>query len=347
MSAEIREEDLRSSRRLIAADDYLHTAGNDLTWNESRYIDFFDGSSALGGWLRTGMRPNEGHAEVSTCVNLPDGRCAFFYSRSPIDHNGLDAGGQSWLVGDPFRRSVVRYRGPALLLEDPWALLDPKSAFATSTRCQVSLELHVSTLGIEAVMGSDQSHIDLIFLPGQADWHYQHLCWTSGAVTVDGQRFDVDGRGGKDHSWGPRNWMAKHYMRWFTAVAEDDSIGFMLMRAVGPTKATRSGHLWMDGALHLVDDFHMANTFADEAPHQLTRTELVIRAGDNVVTAAGQPVSWVPLRHRASGEGGESRPLRIVKSPTRWKFGDGRSGVGMSEMHDLVDNGGVPVGLDD
>ncbi len=31
----------------------------------------------VGGWFRIGNRPNEGHAEMSACVYLPDGRVAF------------------------------------------------------------------------------------------------------------------------------------------------------------------------------------------------------------------------------------------------------------------------------
>lgn len=66
-------------------------------------------------------------------------------------------------------------------------------------------------------------------------------------VRVGERTWTVDGRGGKDHSWGPRNWHAKIYLRWLIA-ASDDNHGFMLVRAVGPTKKTRSGYL-LDGGL--------------------------------------------------------------------------------------------------
>src|SRR5256885_2320677 len=96
-----------TDRRLDVADDYLHPPGAESNWNESRYIDFHDRASGVGGWLRIGMRPNEGHAETSVCVTLPDGRCAFYFTRAPIAANGLVAGGQEWLIGDPYRRTAV------------------------------------------------------------------------------------------------------------------------------------------------------------------------------------------------------------------------------------------------
>jgi len=39
----------------------------------------------MGGWVRMGNRPNEGYAEVTVCLYLPDGRVAFNYKRPKID----------------------------------------------------------------------------------------------------------------------------------------------------------------------------------------------------------------------------------------------------------------------
>ncbi len=336
-----------SARVLSPADEYLHAVGPEGSWNESRYIDFHDSATGTGGWFRIGVRPNEQHAEMSACINLPDGRTAFSFERVPVDRNRLVVGGQEWTIGDPYRVNTVSYHGPMLVLADPWVLTEPKRAFATSPRVDAAIDLRVESAGLDAVMGADQDHIDRIFLPGQADWHYQHLCWVTGTVTVGDETFRIDGRGGKDHSWGPRNWLAKIYLRWLTAVSVDDELGFMLVRAVGPTKQTRSGHVWEKGEFHLVDDFDMRNTFADQAPYELVRTELTVRAGDRSWTAVGTPEAWLPLRHLAKDENGDPALLRIVKSPTRWTFGDGRPGVGMSEIHDRIDAAGHPAGIDD
>ena len=69
--------------------------------------------------------------------------------------------------------------------------------------------------------------------------------------------------------------------------------------------------------------------------------------GPTDITAVGTPEAWLPLRHLAKDENGDPALLRIVKSPTRWTFGDGRPGVGMSEIHDRIDAAGHPAGIDD
>jgi len=330
--------------RLTDADEGIHPVGPEDNWNESRYIDYWDPTSGVGGWLRIGMRPNEGRAEMSSCTYLPDGRAAFFFERAPIDGNGLVAGGQSWEIDEPYRRNRVRYRGEVLLLDDPWLLTDPKTAYGTSPRAAAEIDLEVVSQGLDAVMGFDQDHIDRIFLPGQASFHYQHLGRTTGTVRIGDRSWQVDGRGGKDHSWGPRNWHAKIYLRWLSCSVDDDN-GFMLTRAVGPTKKTRSGFVWEDGAFHLVDDFTMRNRYADGPNYELLGTEVQIRAGTRNWRATGTPQAWLPARHRQPGADGKEAILRIVKSPTSWVWG-GRDGTGHCEWHDLMVDG-KPIALDD
>jgi hypothetical protein len=330
---------------LTDADEAVHEAGHASNWNESRYVDFFDAAQRMGGWFRLGNRPNEGRAEVSACIYLPNGHVAFMFSRPPIIGNGLGAGGLEWEVIEPWSTTRVTYSGEVLVLEDPWTLTDPKEAFTRSPRAWCRVDLTCQTQGLGAVMGADQDHIERIFLPGQADFHYQHLARSFGTVHVGDRTWTVDGRGGKDHSWGPRNWHAKTYMRWLIAAVDDDH-GFMLMRAVGPTKQTRSGFVWDEGSFHLVDDFGMRNTYAGASHYELTAVEVTARSGPRSWSAAGTPRSWVPLRHRQPVAAGEVATLRIVKSPAEWRFGDGRTGVGMLEYHDLL-NGGRPVALAD
>jgi hypothetical protein len=148
-----------------------------------------------------------------------------------------------------------------------------------------------------------------------------------------------------DHSWGPRNWHAKIYLRWLIASFTDD-YGFMLVRGVGPTKKTRSGFVWENGIFHLVDDFEMNNTTANDPNFELKKVELLIKSGDRRWRATGTPQAWLPLRHRQTDADGNPALLRIVKSPAEWVDGEGHTGEGMLEYHDLMQNG-RPYGLDD
>lgn len=326
--------------RLQDSDEYIHDPGPETNWNESRYVDFFDSSNGAGGWLRLGTRPNQGFAEMSACVSLPTGGAAFMYGRPAITGNGLAAGGQTWGVDVPFGRTTAEYVGSLILLPDPWALAEPGAAFRTAEVVEGRLSLISRAGGLTSVMGADQADIERIFLPGQAAFHYQHLVRTTGTVQVGSQRWAIDGLGGRDHSWGPRNWHAKTYLRWLIAMV-DEGTGFMLTRAVGPGAQTRGGFVWDNGTFRLVDNFELRNSYADAPHYEMRSTAVRITAGPLQWTATGTPTGWLPLRHRQDGN-----TLRIVKSPTRWTFGDGRAGAGMCEYHDLLD-GVIPVGLHD
>ena len=80
--------------RLEPQDEYTHPPVAALNYNESMYFNVFDPSKMAGGWYRIGNRPNEGYAEVSVCIYLPDGRVAFTFQRAPISGNTeMNAGG--------------------------------------------------------------------------------------------------------------------------------------------------------------------------------------------------------------------------------------------------------------
>ncbi|MBA3303237.1 MAG: hypothetical protein H0U26_05115, partial [Acidimicrobiia bacterium] len=96
--------------RLEPEDDLLHPLEDATNFNESRYYNVFDPGPGLGGWVRMGNRPNEGYAEMTVCLYLPDGRVAFMYKRPEISTNdAFDAGGIRFEVITPFERLDVSY----------------------------------------------------------------------------------------------------------------------------------------------------------------------------------------------------------------------------------------------
>ncbi len=328
-------------------DEGIHVPGDQVNWNESRYIDFWDPGSRIGGWFRIGARPNAKYAEMSACVFLPDGSVAFAYDRAGIDENGLAAGDtrgrQEWEIIEPWRTTRVGFAGEMSLFDDPWVLTVPKRAFRNSPTAVTEIDLVCTTEGLGAAMGQDQDQHHLIFLPGQADFHYQHMTRVTGTIRIGADRYEVAGRGGKDHSWGPRNWHAKIFLRWLTCCIDDDN-GFMLTRSKGPSAERRSGFVWADREFRVVDGFDMVNHYAGAPWYQLERTEVTVRAGDVEWTVTGTPQNYLPLRHRQTSPDGVEAVLRIVKQPAEWTFSDGRTATGHLEYHDLMHDG-IPVGL--
>jgi len=119
--------------RLDPADEYMHALEDASNFNESMYFNVYDPKAQIGGFFRLGNRANEGKAEMTTCVYLPDGRVAFMFDRPAIDSNdAFDAGGMRFDVVEPFEALTVAYDGKAIILEDPLVLADPRRAFTES-----------------------------------------------------------------------------------------------------------------------------------------------------------------------------------------------------------------------
>jgi len=88
--------------RLEPQDEYTHTPDTAANYNESMYFNMFDPEQKVGGWFRIGNRPNEGYAETSVCIYLPDGRIGFMFGRPTIENNdAMDAGGLRIDVHEP------------------------------------------------------------------------------------------------------------------------------------------------------------------------------------------------------------------------------------------------------
>jgi hypothetical protein len=125
--------------RLRPEDDLLHPLEEATNFNESAYYNFHDRGCGLGGWVRLGNRANEGYAEMTTCLYLPDGRVAFWFARPTIVANDAhDAGGLRFEVVRPFEEHRVTYEGPALLLDEPAQMEDPRRAFGANPGCRAA-----------------------------------------------------------------------------------------------------------------------------------------------------------------------------------------------------------------
>ena len=134
--------------RLEPQDDLLHPLEDASNFNESRYYNVFDAGSGVGGWMRMGNRPNEGYAEMTVCLYLPDGRVGFIYKRPTIEgHEAHDAGGLRFEVIEPFVEHRVTYEGRILVLDEPKDMADPKQAFADNPQVPCRIDLTHRAVG--------------------------------------------------------------------------------------------------------------------------------------------------------------------------------------------------------
>jgi hypothetical protein len=328
--------------RLEPADEHLHELGPEPNFNESMYFNLYDPAQRVGGWFRCGNRANEGYAEMTVCLYLPDGRVGFMFKRPEIaDNDAFDAGGIRFDVITPFERLDVTYTGKVVVLDDPLQMADPKRAFTENpyAECEVRIEY----TGVSAMFGGEPDTPKE--RPGEefARGHYEQLVAGKGSIRVGDEEWAVDGYGLRDHSWGPRYWQAPWYYRWLTANFGAD-FGFMGSRiARRDGEGTRGGFVWEDGELHLCDDFRISTqwTGADSYHEGISAT---LRSGEREWKVTGKVLDLIPLRNRRPDPEGNLLVTRISEGMTEWTLDDGRVGYGLSEYLDqIIDD--QPVGL--
>ena len=116
-------------------DEMTHKPDASVNFNESVYTNGFNSASPVGGWMRLGNRVNEGYAELSVCLYLPDGRIACQFQRPNITSNErFDAGGLSYSVIEQLKKVSMTFDGELMIVKDPNALRDPKTLFADGPR---------------------------------------------------------------------------------------------------------------------------------------------------------------------------------------------------------------------
>ena len=322
--------------RLSESDEYPHPLEAAENFNESVYWNVFDPAQRMGGWMRLGNRANEGYAEVSVCLYLPDGRVGFMYQRAAIAANDrFAAGGLHYEVVEPFARQRTSYSGEALLLSDATQLADPGAAFRDNPRlpCRTSWEL----TGISPLHGGEPTTADTPTLYGRdfsRGHFYQHIA-VRGSLEVGGESWQLDGHGWRDHSWGPRYWQNIGFHRLLLANFGADA-GFTLLKIAAPDGASRRhGVLLEAGRYSEIRDLDLLTEWDD---HGMPRNlQLTARTAAGTEQIHGTVLSAVPLRNRRH-EGGVELRTHITEAMTSWRW-RGREGLGIIEYLDLVRDG--------
>lgn len=334
--------------RRLPEDDYMHEAESASNFNESRYYNFFATDVGAGGWVRMGNRPNEGYAELTVCLYLPDGRIAFTYKRPEITgHEAHDAGGLRFEVVTPFEEHRVTYEGKVLVLADPMEMSDPKAAFTSNPREACTLDLTHRAVGRmwggEPEWDDDEERPEIDPEKSFAKGHTEQHMAITGTMKVGEETFDLaGGLGLRDHSWGPRYWQAVWWYRWLT-VNLGPELG-MGMTVAGTEAGGRSSHGFLydtarygDNRLVPIRSVELRADYDDDLHPRTVHAE--IATDDHTYALEGDVWSTIPLRNRREG-----LTTRITEGMTRWSC-EGRTGAGMSEFLDQIIDG-RPVGAE-
>jgi hypothetical protein len=332
--------------RLEPEDEYMHELESASNFNESMYFNVYDPNTQIGGFLRLGNRANEGYAELTTCIYLPDGRVAFMFKRPEIsDNDAFDAGGTRFDVHTPFEEVRTVYAGKVTLLEDPLQMADPRQAFSDNPWVDARVDL--VHRGASPVYGGEPVNDDGTPLSGDhsggfARGHYEQHMAVSGTIRVGDEEWSVDGYGLRDHSWGPRFWQAPWYYRWLTANFGPD-FGFVVSVITGRDGSERiGGTVLRDGAYEHIHRAEISTVWTgDDRYHSELRA--IATTENDTYEITGRVLNLIPLRNRRTTPEGEHLVTRISEGLTEWTCA-GRTGFGLSEYLDQIVDG-IPVGV--
>lgn len=332
--------------RLDPEDDYTHPAEEAENYNESMYINLFDFSKVMGGWFRIGNRPNEGYAEVTCCVYLPDGSVGFMYLRPQISNNdAMDAGGMKFEIIEPFKRLRATYDGKVCLLKNPLEMAEPRRAFKENpiVDCKVDFDYHMTspTYGGEMVH-EDGRQIELEAEKSFARAHYEQHVGGSGVIRVGDQQWEVAGLGLRDHSWGPRYWQNIFMYRWLPMSFDKDFAAMISVIETAEGQFRRSGMIQHGDVYHMIEDTTIETEW-DENWYQ-TGMKVWAKTAEREYEITGKVLSLIPLRNVRKTSDGETLHTRIAEGMTEFRC-EGKVGYGMSEYLDQVVDG-KPIGSD-
>ena len=308
-------------------DDYTHTLGPESNFNESMYFNFFDRERSIGGFIRIGNRANEGQAEMTVTLYLPDGRVLFIFKRPQIEHNdAFDAGGAKFEVLDPAQRLRSTYRGSLIELKEPRDMADPRKAFVNNPRRKVVLDLVHDAVG--PMYGSAGSKREEALAADQqfGKAHYEQHMHVTGSLEIEGEHFEIDGYGLRDHSWGARYWQAIQSYRWLTMNFGPDFGVMVSVIQRDPDNVRRGGVVVRGDEIDLIEEVTLEEDYEDNGLyHKGVRVRLKTRGGERL-EIAGEVKSYIPLRNRREG-----KTTHIGEGMTEWRCGD-RVGYGLSEF---------------
>lgn len=316
--------------------ELMHRPDDSVNFNESVYTNAFDTAAPVGGWMRLGNRVNEGHAELSVCLYLPDGRIACQFRRPPITSNDrFEAGGLSYEVIEPLHSVSMTYEGDLIIVDDPDALREPQQLFATGPRLPGRVHwVHEAESPIHGGEPADDS-VQTMYGRDFSLGHFNQHSRARGEIRIGDERWQIDGRGWRDHSWGPRYWQAIYFYRLFLANFPNGD-GFMLLKITDAAgRVRRQGVLLVDGQYEEILDLDLVTEWTGRQDPQ--RVSLGVMTARRKTRIDGEILTLAPLRNRRRA-GDEILVSRIAEGFTRFEW-NGQQGHGMTEYIERLEDG--------
>jgi hypothetical protein len=312
---------------ISAQDDFMHPLGTEENFNESMYFNFFDPQLQAGGFVRLGNRANEGRAEMTTTLYLPDGRVLFMFKRAEISHNdAFDAGGMRFEVLEPAEKLRTVYNGSVVVLKEPRDMADPKKAFSSNPVQKVKLDLEHTAVGPMYGSKQDDTESDRPAEKQFGKAHYEQHMGVRGTIELGDETIEINGLGLRDHSWGPRYWQAIQSYEWLTMNFGENAGAMVSVIQRDEKNTRRGGVLVRDGKMEGLVDCHVDVVYEDGSPFHRSLDVRAKTGGGEDFLVHGEVKSFIPLRNRRGGQ-----TTYIGEGMTEWTWGS-QTGYGLSEL---------------
>jgi Phosphotransferase enzyme family len=295
-----------------ADDEGTHQPGGEELWNESWYFDFADPAQDVGGWIRLGLIPNQGHAWINALLcgpSMPTIAVLDFEAPLPADHTRVHADDVDLELeaSTPLQSYRVSVRGRGQAYDDPVGLLRGEAGRPV----ELAMDLVWTTAGTPYQY--------------RLSTRYEIPCTVSGTVTADGRSYEFAGvPGQRDHSWAARDWWSMEWV-WSALHLDDGTHLHALDLRIPGAPRIAAGYSQRDGEVVELQTVVATETFGDD--DLPTGTTLEITPTDTVVTVDVRGHAPVPL---TATDG------RVSRFPRAWvtvRTADGRSGVGWLEWN--------------
>jgi hypothetical protein len=319
----------------ILRHDRVHEPADDPRWRESYYFSFFDERTGIGGFSSIGKRPARGHSGSINAIWGPATSTLIASELGSFEghDDAYDVAGLSYASDEPYGSWRLRFEG---VLNDGGSEIECDHGALGPTGRSLATKVEVA--------------YDLTFTPSYPPYLYEHRPeWrdlftghvdevgaVTGEVEIAGQRYEIDARGGKDHSWGVRDWFKAQAWRWI------DLVGGELAAECALWRATFDGDEWVeDGAIftdgsalaleRYREEFATVPRAGKERPAEVS---FAVDAGGRTLEAEGRVVRVVPIFFGRDVDGG-----RLVSWNDRALVEctvDGRPGWANVEFESLV-----------
>jgi len=275
-------------------DDLVHTPGDDPRWRESYYFSFFDPETGIGGFSSIGKRPARGHAGFVNVIWGPDMPTLVASELDSFDQHDDDhsVAGLTYSGEEPFGAWRLAFDGKlndgGSEIECDEGALGP-TARSGAPKVAVSFDLTFSPAETPYLYSERDEWRDLF------DGHIDEVGRVEGEVRIGDRTEKVSGRGGKDHSWGVRDWFKPAEWRWVDLVGSGGP-ELELWRARIDGEWIGDGALFSGGEAEAITSYSEEVT-TSERPRKPRPTgiELEVRAGSGELSMRGDVVRIVPI----------------------------------------------------